>query len=126
VPISLNNVTPIVPVSNMAESISFFQDALGFSVRQKSAGYAYVSRDAVSFSLVPAGANKDLDSPNSQQHCYINVTEIDQLYAELEPQLRALPEGRVKAPFETNYGQREFHVIDPDALLISFGEKSRQ
>ncbi len=38
---------------------------------------------------------------------------------------RTLPAGRFRPLFDTAYGQREFHVIDPDALLISFGERIR-
>jgi len=34
-----------------------------------------------------------------------------------------LPEGRVRAPFNQPYGQREFHVIDEDSLLLFFGEE---
>ncbi len=56
---TLKKISPIVPVSNLSQSIAFFVDALGFEVR---------------------------------------------------------------APFDTDYGQREFHVIDPDVLLLSFGE----
>ncbi len=122
---TLNKLTPFVVVSDMADSISFFQDILGFTVRLHVEGYAYLSRDSVAIRLILADSEKDLKSPNSQQHCYIDVTGIDELYDELEPRLQALSKGRVKAPFDTQYGQREFHVIDPDALLISFGERTQ-
>ena len=36
--------------------------------------------------------------------------------------LDPLPKGRVRAPFNQDYGQREFHVIDEDCTLIFFGE----
>ena len=75
------------------------------------------------FRLVSKSPDKDLSHPYSQQHCYIDVTNIDALYAELKPELEKLPKTRVRQLFDTDYGQREFHVIDPDALLISFGEQ---
>jgi hypothetical protein len=33
-----------------------------------------------------------------------------------------LPDGRVRAPFDQPYGQREFHVLDEDGTLVFFGE----
>ncbi|MGE4185814.1 MAG: hypothetical protein AB7E81_12590, partial [Hyphomicrobiaceae bacterium] len=54
---------------------------------------------------------------------YIDVDDVDALYAELAPQLAALPAGRVRAPFDQPYGQRELHVIDEDCSLIFFGQR---
>ena len=119
----LDRITPFVPVSNMIHSIDFFRDILGFSVGVQTDSYAFVFRDAIAIRLVSAHHTKDMKDPNSQQHCYVDVLGIDDLYQELKPGLDKLPQGRVKAPFNTVYGQREFHVIDPDILLISFGEK---
>jgi len=118
----LTQISPIVPVTNMARSTQFFTEVLGFKAIIESDHYVYLARDKVAVRLVPAGANKDMTHPNAQMHCYIDVTGIDELYASMQPQIDALPKGRLRAPFDTEYGQREFHVIDPDALLLSFGE----
>lgn len=64
----------------------------------------------------------DTHDPKHQQSCYIDVLGLDALYEELKPNLDKLPSGRVRAPFDQSYGQREFHVIDEDALLVFFGE----
>jgi len=40
----------------------------------------------------------------------------------MQQQLINLPPERERAPFDTNYGQREFHAIDPNVFLISYGE----
>ena len=120
---TLKQITPFVPVSDIDRSIRFFEDVLGFRATNRMADYAYVRRDSVALRLVSATPNKNLHDPNSQVHCYIDVVGIDHLYALLKPQLDQLPTGRVKPPFNTSYGQREFHVIDEDVLLISFGEQ---
>lgn len=62
------------------------------------------------------------NSNGGEQSCYICVENINGLYAELKPRLDLLADGRVKPPFDQPYGQREFHVIDEDGLLIFFGE----
>jgi len=119
----LNQVTPFVVVADVARALEFYIQVLGFSVLQEQAGYAYIRRDSVALRLILASSDKNLQSSDSQQHCYIDVLDLDGLYAELEPELSKLPAGRVRAPFDTGYGMREFHVIDNDVLLISFGEK---
>jgi len=107
----LKQITPFVPVTDMSASVAFFETVLGFDAVLHRPEYAYLVRDTVALRLI-----------NSQFHCYIDVQGIDELYASMEPQLSTLPSGRVRAPFNTEYGQREFHVIDLDAFLISFGE----
>jgi len=119
---SLRQITPFVPVTDMAASVAFFETVLGFRAGIHVPEYAYLVRDSVALRLIPAGPDKDMHHPNSQFHCYIDVQGLDELYEYMQPQLSALPAGRVRPPFDTDYGQREFHVIDPDAFLISFGE----
>jgi len=119
---NLKSITPFVPVTDMEKSVDFYQRVLGFKARIKTEFYSYVERDSIALRLIRAGADKDMSHPDSQVHCYVDVSDLDNLYAELEPELTKLPQGRVRAPFDTDYGQREFHVIDPDVLLISFGE----
>ena len=81
-------------------------------------GYAYIVRDDIALRL--------LQSPEGQaageQSCYICVDNLDALFEQMKPALDKLPKGRVRAPFDQPYGQREFHVIDEDSMLIFFGE----
>ena len=82
--------------------------------------------DQIAIRIVEVDDNVDLFDPNRQNSFYIDVTDIDALYAMLEPRLSTLPKGRVKAPFNQDYGQREFHVIDEDCTLIYLGEGIKQ
>lgn len=50
------------------------------------------------------------------------VKNLDGLFEQMRARLDQLPEGRGRIPFDQPYGQREFHVIDEDSLLIFFGE----
>ena len=118
----MTQITPFVLTSDMDRAIGFFETFLGFATGFRADNYAFLRRDAVAIRLLEVEDDVDLHDPRRQQHCYIDVEDIDGLYAELRPRLEALPEGRVRPPFDTYYGQREFHVIDEDALLISFGQ----
>lgn len=119
---TMERITPMVPVTDLEKSIRFFEEVLGFETPYKQDNYAFMCRDAVAIRLLEASKDVDLHDAHRQIACYIDVFNIDELYAELKPQLDKLPKGRVRTPFNQDYGQREFHVIDEDALLIFFGE----
>lgn len=121
----LVDLTPLLPAANLTASIAFFEDVLGFETRVNQDGYAYLKRDDVAVRLLDVGGEIDTHDPARQIHCYIDVEDLDGLYQSMKPELDKLPPGRVRAPFDTDYGQREFHVTDPDALLISFGAAIR-
>ena len=114
----LTSITPIVPVSDLGRALDFYTTSLGFTVQASDEGYAYIVRDDVALRLLKATD----ESPIGQQACYICVENLDRLFEQMKPTLEQLPEGRVKAPFDQPYGQREFHVTDEDSLLIFFGE----
>lgn len=118
----LHAITPIVPVRDVLASVKFFQEYLGFTAGYQSSDYAMVKRDRVGVRLVKAAPNVDTHDPARQLSCYIDVEGLDAYYESLQPLLAQLPPGRVRAPFNQAYGQREFHVIDEDSLLIFFGE----
>ena len=122
----LKQITPLIPVSNLENSIQFFCDILKFKVGYEEDGYAYLHRDNVAIRLINAAPNVDTHDPKRQIACYIDVEGVDELYEELRADLEKLPEGRVRAPFNQDYGQREFHVTDEDSLLIFFGESIKK
>lgn len=117
----LDAITPLVPVSDVGAAVRFFEDVLGFSCSLRNDSYAFVGRDNAMIRLILAPPDADMRDPARQLSCYIDVTDIDALYASLKSALDKLPAGHVRAPFNQDYGQREFHVIF-DALLIFFGE----
>ncbi|MEL6962630.1 MAG: VOC family protein, partial [Pseudomonadota bacterium] len=98
------------------------QDVLGFTVGFQADNYAFLRRDDVAVRLVEVDSSVNLNHPEREGSFYIDVRDIDALYASLKPKLETLPPERVRAPFNQDYGQREFHVADEDCTLIFFGE----
>lgn len=121
----LKQVTPFVPCSALDRQIAFYRDILGFALTYHAHNYAFMRRDAVALRLVEVDAGTDLGHPERQTSFYIDVEGLDAVYDDMADRLATLPAGRVRAPFEQDYGQREFHVIDEDCTLIFFGERSR-
>ena len=53
---------------------------------------------------------------------YVDVRDVDALYAELKPKLDTLPKGAVHGPADKPYHQRELLVLAPDGNLLAFGQ----
>lgn len=118
----LTKITPFVPCTDLQRQIGFYRDILGFEVEFESHNHAYMSRDGVAVRLVEVSPHVDLSHPEREGSFYIDVEGIDALYENMRPMLDTLPEGRVRAPFDQPYGQREIHVSDEDCTLVFFGE----
>ncbi|WP_270732979.1 bleomycin resistance protein [Shimia sp. Alg240-R146] len=120
----LTQITPFVPCSNLARQVAFYRDVLGFQVGFQAENYAFLRRDDVAVRLVEVFSDVDLSHPERQGSFYIDVDDIDAVYAEMKPRLEGLDADRVRTPFNQEYGQREFHVADEDCTLVFFGEAS--
>lgn len=118
---NLVQVTPFMRVPDIDAAVAFFVGTLGFSLGVQIEGYAFVRRDDVAFRLIeddcPAAPRG-----GGRYTSYVDVRDVDGLYAELKPRLDLLPVGHVSAPIDQDYGQREFTVIGPDGDLIAFGQ----
>jgi catechol 2,3-dioxygenase-like lactoylglutathione lyase family enzyme len=118
----LTQITPFIPCSLLSRQIGFYRDCLGFTLGYQAENYAFLHRDAAALRLVQVDPDVDLKKPDRQGSFYIDVRGLDALYESLLPALAALPEGRVRPPFDQAYGQREFYVADEDCTLALFGE----
>jgi hypothetical protein len=117
-------VTPFMVVLNINTAVAFFRDLLGFTVwRMPGGDYAYVHRETVGFRLLQAGPGNQFVPGNRRFAHYIDVKDVDALYAELKPKLDLLPAGDVHGPADKNYGQRELLILAPDGNLIAFGHE---
>jgi catechol 2,3-dioxygenase-like lactoylglutathione lyase family enzyme len=117
-------VTPFLVVPDVEAAVAFFRDVLGFSVwRMPGANYAYVHRETVGFRLLQTGPGNEFVPGNRRFAHYIDVKDVDALYAELKPKLDTLPPGDVHGPADKGYGQRELLVLAPDGNLIAFGHE---
>ncbi|MEX0371106.1 MAG: bleomycin resistance protein [Tateyamaria sp.] len=121
----LTQITPFVPCTSLQAQIGFYCETLGFVVGFQADNYAFLRRDAVAVRLIEVSPDVDLSRPEREGSFYIDVENVDAVYSDMKPRLDALPKGRVRAPFDQDYGQREFHVIDEDCTLIFFGEAIR-
>jgi catechol 2,3-dioxygenase-like lactoylglutathione lyase family enzyme len=115
-------LTGFLYVDNLERALTFFNDILGFETLFRRVDYAYVHRETAGFRIwEQTGA--DAPPPGTRRFAYyIDVRDVDGLYAELKPRLDTLPKGDVHGPMDKSYGQRELLVLAPDGNLIAFGQ----
>ena len=122
----LTQITPFVPCTSLDRQIGFYRDRLGFTLGYRAENYAFLHRDDVALRLIEVDPQVDLSAPEREQMIYIDVDDVDAVWTDMAPRLSPLPPERYRAPFDQEYGQREFHVADEDCTLILFGAQIRQ
>lgn len=115
-------ITPFIHVPDLDQALAFFTDVLGFRVCVRMDDYAYIERDAIGIRLLQNHGADGAPPGNRRFAYYIDVRDVDALYAELKPKLDTLPQGDVHGPADKSYGQRELLVLAPDGNLLAFGQ----
>ena len=118
-------VTPFMHVDNIDRALTFFTEILGFKTLLHEADYAYIHRETVGFRIMQNRGDDGAPPGNRRFAYYIDVHDVDQLYAELKPKLDTLPKADVHGPADKPYGQRELLVLAHDGNLIAFGHAIR-
>ena len=117
-------VTPFMHVEDIERALAFFTGILGFETCFRAANYAYVHRETTGFRILEQTGSDGAPPPGNRRFAYyIDVRDVDGLYAELKPKLDTLPKGDVYGPVNQHYGQRELLVLAPDGNLIAFGQE---
>ena len=115
-------ITPFLHVDDLDKALAFFNDILGFETRYRADGYAYVHRETAGIRILQNEGGDGAPRGNRRFAYYIDVRDVDALYAELKPKLDTLPPGDVHGPADKPYGQRELLVLSPDGNLLAFGQ----
>jgi len=106
--------SPVLASLNLNESILFYT-AIGFNKIYLDDQYAIVKRDDI---LLHFWKCNDKVHPENTC-CYIYVTEIERLYKEIDVINAIHPNSQLH---DTEYGIREFAMLDVHGNLIRFGE----
>jgi predicted enzyme related to lactoylglutathione lyase len=101
-------------VSDLDSALSYY-GRLGFGTRAwRGGGYGFVTFEDAEFHL---GVERDLDSrPDRRATAYLFVADADALASAW-----LAAGGDVRLPQDTEWGQHEGVLIDPDGNVIRFG-----
>jgi uncharacterized glyoxalase superfamily protein PhnB len=123
------SVTPNLVCRDIAASLAFYRDVLGFTISMSvpdAAPYVFVGleRNGVPVFLNDVtAASEDFPSmaalpPGGTATLFFIVTDVDALHADVAPK------ATVVMPLKTQfYGMREFAVTDPDGHVITFAQR---
>jgi catechol 2,3-dioxygenase-like lactoylglutathione lyase family enzyme len=116
-------ITPFMHVADLKSAIAFFTDTLDFKVLFRTGDtYAYLEREGVGFRIMQSEGSDGAPPGNRRFAYYIDVRDVDGLYAELKPKLDKLPRDDVHGPADKHYNQRELLVLVPDGNILAFGQ----
>jgi hypothetical protein len=112
---SFLRIAPIFPVRDVGASMAHYE-RLGFAVRAYArGGYGFASRDGIEIHL-----GQVADAARSTSSAYLFVDDADELAEEWRS--RGI---EVHPPQDTEWGQHEGAVVDPDGNVIRFGSPMR-
>jgi catechol 2,3-dioxygenase-like lactoylglutathione lyase family enzyme len=117
----IHQITPFLHVVDIEQAVSFFRDVLGFELRFRHTNYAYVDLAGCGLRLLEEPTRKLQLDGKARVTVYIDVADVDALYAHLADRLATLPNDRVEPLEDKPYGQREFQVRMPDGDWLNFG-----
>src|SRR5580658_3643802 len=111
----LSRIAPEIPVSNLKESLEYYERKLGFRVAMKmpSGNYAIIERDDIAIHLF----QDDAKSP-SPVGIHIFTEDLEALHAELQQRGARVSQKILRKP----WGNRDFRVNDDSGNEIKFTE----
>ena len=112
----LRSAIPILASLNAEETIKFYTEKLGFTFVNNWDGYLILSKDDIFLHLWPTN---DPEIPKNTG-CYINVTEVEKLYAEYKPRGVVHPNGKLETK---PWRMKQFSILDNNGNIIHFGER---
>ena len=108
------NISPMIPSCNIKETVKFFTGLFSFEIYMDG-DYAIIYKNNLTIHILNAG--KDI----GEMEFYLAVDEIDSLWESIKHKLEGV---KTRAPFNREYGMREFHIVVPHTKTLMFVGKA--
>jgi hypothetical protein len=92
--------TPFLHVPNLAQALDLFTRVLRFEIKFRIGNYAYLEGGQAAVRILEEPGRAAPVPGAARITAYIDVRDVDALYAELPPELITLPAGPVHAPID--------------------------
>jgi catechol 2,3-dioxygenase-like lactoylglutathione lyase family enzyme len=117
-----DRAVPILPSRDLRETLAFYE-ALGFDNRgapPEDWDYLIIGRDGIELHFT---GDPSVDPFSTAGSCYLFVDDADALFdqwrSRVEPD--AATGSRITEPADTDYGMREFALVDRSGNLVRVG-----
>ena len=108
-------LSPMIPSTNLLETLWFFREILDFSTVMENEGYIVCHKDNLTIHILRAGQEI------GEMEFYLEVDNVDALWSKIKERLTDL---KFKEPFNQAYGMREIHICIPHTnALLFIGQK---
>ncbi len=115
----MTSVHPKLPMRNRTATKAYYVDQLEFRVVGDTEydDYLMIEKENIQLHFF---LFRELDPKENYGQVYIRTDDIDGLYQSLlDRKVPIHPNGALRA---RPWGQREFHLLDPDHNLLTFGQ----
>jgi catechol 2,3-dioxygenase-like lactoylglutathione lyase family enzyme len=121
--VTAESAVPILPSRDLEETLEFYS-RLGFELRGapiEKYRYLVIGRGSIELHFWDA---PDVDPLTTDASCYIRVDDADALHREWQGvgiQSDPVTGSRLMPPVDTDYGMREFALVDKSGNLVRVG-----
>lgn len=115
----IRDATAMLAVADIDAACAFMTDCLGFETRLRISGHAYCCSGEGAVRFIQAPADADMGDPARQVVVYLDCEDVDALWQKHKTAIAKLPESHRRAPYDRDYGQREFHLIHGPFLFMA-------
>lgn len=114
----INAAIPKLPMRDLNETISYYQEKLGFQVKGKYSDYLILAIDSIEMHFY---LNEELEPHSNNSMVYLRVSDDIQHLYEILLQKKAASAHMGKLEKKL-WGQIEFSIIDVNGNLLTFGQ----
>jgi catechol 2,3-dioxygenase-like lactoylglutathione lyase family enzyme len=112
----MKTAVPVLLSIDPEATTRFYESKLGFRCRYRQEGLAILVRDDIELHFTKCPDRRLIEWSS----CRVQVSGVDELYREFEARGVLHPKGTLR---DTDYGTREFGIVDEDGALITFFEE---
>lgn len=122
-PPKVKRISPMFASDNMEQTIAFYRDVLGFTPTLQVPNYCVIERDGQTLHFQRSAGPEVMEAMRKHGECYIEVSNIKELWQHVQT---FKDRYRIRDLFEQDYGMTEFHIIDPDGILVFVGQPTAE
>jgi len=116
--VKLNRLVPTLWTNDLDQTVTFYQQLLGFECVNRLEGWALLKKDAVELMLSLPNAHEPFDKIQFTGSFYFHPDNVVELWQTLKDK------ATVVYPLEDfDYGMREFAIRDNNGYILQFGQE---
>lgn len=115
----IQGIAPIYCVRNIPETTTWYQTHLNFLIEFANDDYAIISKDGFSIHLMHQTNPEILAVTANNIEFFVSCNDIDTYFDEV---MATKPKTQVNPLADRPWGNREFHIKDPNGALLRIGK----